>query len=802
MIKMKWIVVVGVLFILGSCAKDYDERFSEIEQRIQNVLEQVQGAAELNNAIKAAEAQIISLQNAIEGLPDAGNLSSGLNAIGQKIEELEAQLASLGETQLTGDELVLLVDGLSSDLDLLKENLNSLMESNNVLTGDLVIFDQSSLNFALALGDKVRIVTGRVKVLGENLEAEALNVVTSKITAVTGDVDVMTDKSLDFSNLESVGGNFGLVGHEVDIQNLQVVGGDFQVAFDGDYDFPELKFVGNRLVLGVVIGAENVDVFSKTSTSGKTAPRIINFLGVRANEVIVYEDATMDLESGVADMSFTGLFLPYVYLPNATSVIFGNVPLTDVWAPLATNIELHYNGLLKEVSNGGRVRSLYVVAPAAENVTVKANSAEHNIIIITGPLAAEDNLWNSYSGTYLSMDMAFQAWNGFLEENQESEETFSQPESLRTWNAEINLPELAKTEQSLFLASSFLNMPLLKEINEERDVFLLQNNIILPELTIQGSFYAYAPESMEVASLNLDDFELYTDSRLKAITLNNQNNSFTADTVASDLFEALELLEIYGANGLDVPIEIEIRPEGEAQKYPNLETIRAGGTIQRLRVGPFNNAYQNKGRRLPKLNRIYTSGMINSIMIRNLDELINVTLDHDHIPGLGGGKLQVWNNKKLESLTTGSLNFVNRLKVYDNIKLEEVDFSSIKNVVLSGDVEINIANNALRGSLKNYIPPTGTTEASLGELTSSSLYSLKGLVQNLKDRGQQEVSGNTMDLIVNTGISPFRLQLDIVDDLSTSEQVETDSFELYDLDVFTWSDSNNVVTFDEVLTPL
>ena len=246
-----------------------------LEQRIKDVLAQVEGATELSNAINAAEAQIASLQNAINGLPDADALGAGLSEIGLGIKDLENQLANVGENQATSEELSLLIGGLTADLGILKEDLNALMESNNVLTGDLVIFSQSSLDAALALGDKVRIVTGSVRVVANDLNAEDVNKVTSKIVAVTNDVYVLTDKSLDFSKLESVGDDLGLVGHDVDLSGLKVVGSDFQISYDGDYDFPNLTFVGNTIGLGIV--PESDRFIGKVESNDKATPRIINF---------------------------------------------------------------------------------------------------------------------------------------------------------------------------------------------------------------------------------------------------------------------------------------------------------------------------------------------------------------------------------------------------------------------------------------------------------------------------------------------------------------------------------------------
>ncbi|MHA7865512.1 hypothetical protein, partial [Flagellimonas marinaquae] len=73
--KLLSLGILGGLMVLGSCSDDYDERFDKLEQQLQDVIAQVEGAAELSTAIAALESQIATLQDAVGELPDGNALS-------------------------------------------------------------------------------------------------------------------------------------------------------------------------------------------------------------------------------------------------------------------------------------------------------------------------------------------------------------------------------------------------------------------------------------------------------------------------------------------------------------------------------------------------------------------------------------------------------------------------------------------------------------------------------------------------------------------------------------------------------
>src|SRR5690606_34158448 len=65
---------------------------------------------------------------------------------------------------------------------------------------------------------------------------------------------------------------------------------------------------------------------------------------------------------------------------NATEVVFGDVPVQHLVAPVATNIELNYDGTLEQFVSAQY--ALYVLAPKAETLTVGAKETNGSAVVM------------------------------------------------------------------------------------------------------------------------------------------------------------------------------------------------------------------------------------------------------------------------------------------------------------------------------------------------------------------------------------------------------------------------------------
>tara|TARA_R110002167_G_scaffold360062_2_gene577467 strand:+ start:46535 stop:48964 length:2430 start_codon:yes stop_codon:yes gene_type:complete len=727
---MKNLFRIGLLTIFlaaGSCSDDYDDRFNDLEQKLQEVIQQIEGAADLSNAISALETQIETLKNAVGSLPDGDDLTSGLSALEAEIKALEEELAGLGDSQATADQLSAAIEALTADLNNLKGSMADLLESNNVVAGDLVIIDEATLAAAQAQGDKVAIVNGNVYVDARSLNATEVNQVISKIKVVLEDVSIFTDKSLDLGALETVFQDYIVLGHDIEDSALVTVGDGMELAFEGDYDYPNLISVGTDLNLyaGDEDAAEMIVNFSKLQLLGGD---ISSFSGFDFNTSI----SAIEIEDQDGDYDVMLTF------ENATEVIFGDIPVQHLVAPKATNIELNYEGALEQF--GSAQYALYVLAPKAETLTIGAKETKGSIG--SANPTVDILIWT------LDRPEAgdFDDFNDFIAAASDVEFTIPQ-----SWGSTISLPNLDKVTGHVFLGSKRLDLPLLKSIGEDYEIGLMQEVINLPELVIDGAFRAYAPIQMDLGSIAAGgavDF-----SQLTSLNLHKQKNDFKTGYLDNWEFPELTSITILGDVKASTPIEVEFINNTSPNialnaRFPKLANLTLGGKIGVATIGDESSSIDG----LPKLANIDAIDNINSLILRNNPALTTVSLDHEHIANSSGSVLKVINNDLLTSLTTNELDYIKHLEVTGNEKLESIDFSSmtkvLENFVADNDgnvpndyfdggkpatgigaapIVIFIDDNAIEGQYTPFVEQVGTADYEPEIVESSDLYSLKPL---------------------------------------------------------------------------
>lgn len=325
-------LLISSMVVLSSCT-NYDDQFDDLNSQINSLKGQIEGFSSLSSGLTALQGTVASLQSAVANIPvtpatdisglesDLDALSTGLEAVTTKLAELEAALANAS----TAAEVAALQTALTAA----QADITTILENNNVYTGDLSIRNTAELAFATALGDKVAIINGNVVVTvdSDDLDAAAVSAVTSKIASVVGSVTVTTDASLDFSALTAVSSSYSVTGHDIDDAALASANG-VTLNYNGAYTQPAL----------VTAGA--VTITNKTSTV--TGTIAVDFSGLTSGSV---NSGTLSLDS-------------------AASVKIGSgAAIVSLTAPKALEVELH---------NAGTLASLTIDTASATSVVVKA----------------------------------------------------------------------------------------------------------------------------------------------------------------------------------------------------------------------------------------------------------------------------------------------------------------------------------------------------------------------------------------------------------------------------------------------
>ena len=115
-------------------------------------------------------------------------LADGLADINAAVAQLEAQIDNIA----TGED----VDNINSSITGLEEDLKELLESNNVYSNPVNVYNVATLDFADALGDKLNIVNGAINIYAiPEMDSVKLQSVVNRIKVVVGNFNYFAKNS-------------------------------------------------------------------------------------------------------------------------------------------------------------------------------------------------------------------------------------------------------------------------------------------------------------------------------------------------------------------------------------------------------------------------------------------------------------------------------------------------------------------------------------------------------------------------------------------------------------------------------
>jgi len=350
----------GLLSILALAVtivgcQNYDDQFDALNTQITALKSQVEGLAGVQTQITSLAGTLSALQSTVASLPSSSDVSSAIaSELTDIISQVEALQAAL-DAVATSDDLSDVSDAVTDA----QNALNDLLESSNVYGDDLVVTNQGTLDFAVALGESLAIVNGSVYI---NVSAQ-MN--TTDVQTVLDNIGTVVE---DFSYIAAS------TVSPVTFNNIMGVAGDLEVSQAGPYAFEGLISAGNiHLVTGTKMTAvhfdalttvESINVSTLTdhgSGSASAAARVASTItsanaisgtklaAVRLGALPYYtpgalsittdgEESTIDismLASVDADGDDAALDLT---IDGAASVDFSNITVGDISATNVTNL--------------------------------------------------------------------------------------------------------------------------------------------------------------------------------------------------------------------------------------------------------------------------------------------------------------------------------------------------------------------------------------------------------------------------------------------------------------------------------
>ncbi|MDA1344656.1 MAG: hypothetical protein O3A07_03925 [Bacteroidetes bacterium] len=243
----------GLLSILALAVtivgcQNYDDQFDALNTQISALKTQVEGLSAVQSQITSLSGTLSALQATVNGLPSTSEVSSAIaSELAGIIADVEALQAAL-ETVASAEDLAAIEEALAEA----GVSLENLLDSSNVYSEDLVVNSQGTLDFAVALGEKLAIVNGSVYM---NVSAQ-MN---------------LTDVQTVLNNIGTVVQDFSYIAGStvspVTFSEITGVSGNLEVSQSGAYAFEGLVSAGNiHLATGTKMTAVHFDALTTVSS--------------------------------------------------------------------------------------------------------------------------------------------------------------------------------------------------------------------------------------------------------------------------------------------------------------------------------------------------------------------------------------------------------------------------------------------------------------------------------------------------------------------------------------------------------
>lgn len=456
------------------------------------------------------EGKLSSLETAVNGLPSSSDIDS---SISDGLSDLQAQIDAL-QTQLDTVASEEDLNSINSNLDEVNQDLEELLQSSNVFSGNITISSDATLEFAEALGNKLAIVNGDVKItIQADMDNARVQAVANKMKTITGNLSVRaaaaTVKPISFDSL-------------VGVSNLMIVQSDY-------YKFPMLA---------------SADEITLSENFESRIEGMINF--EKLAQVKSFQKATIDENFAVSSAELNTIsFRDMTTLKLGSLPYYSNAKLT-ILGDEGFDLDL---GALKTVNSTGQNQAYTLTITGASELNnegivlgtvVLKDVATVNLAAFTGTVSITGGVENLTLGA-LSNDLSIS--DNDLEM---VDITLAKKKDVSLTNCTSLLSvTIGGTANDITISdASDLNAA---HIKADADMVVIKNNDDMTELTSTGKigeFYLQDCDDVQTVSLEHTNSMTEKDGRL-VVEDNNNLTSFSADQVNN-----LETLTIQGNSDL------------------------------------------------------------------------------------------------------------------------------------------------------------------------------------------------------------------------------------------------------------
>ena len=186
--------MAGALLVVG--CQNYDDQFDALEAQINAVTAAVAGLSQVQNDLQSLAGTVASIQSSIDSSVQTA-LASGLSDIDAAIETLNAA----AESAANNSDIASINEGLTE----VQSDLDTLLASSAVFTGDVTINSVATLDIFHGMGDAIAIVNGNVDISATaDMDATKLQETIDQVLTTVKDFKYVATSSvpaMTFNNL-------------------------------------------------------------------------------------------------------------------------------------------------------------------------------------------------------------------------------------------------------------------------------------------------------------------------------------------------------------------------------------------------------------------------------------------------------------------------------------------------------------------------------------------------------------------------------------------------------------------------
>ena len=139
--------------------QNYDDQFDDLNAQISALKSQVDGLSSLSGQVSSLSGTISGLQSGIAAAASSSELSalsSSLTALQADVDAVQASLANASTASA--------VAALQAEIDAIEADVDELLSTSNIYGTDVSVSSASTLDAALALGNKLNILNANATI--------------------------------------------------------------------------------------------------------------------------------------------------------------------------------------------------------------------------------------------------------------------------------------------------------------------------------------------------------------------------------------------------------------------------------------------------------------------------------------------------------------------------------------------------------------------------------------------------------------------------------------------------------------